>query len=201
MSAKKRKEITKNVPNSISLSGKCLLAVPGISDTRFSRSVVYICANAKDGSMGLIVNRPIIPVKFDELIRHLDVSIKPEDILSRPDILYGGPMESSRGFVLHSSDFTLVSTVNIGGDISITSTLDILDMVAKGQGPKNCLILLGYVSWKEGQLEEELKDNMWLICDGGKELVFDVPYNKRWQKGMEKLGINPNMLSSEQGNS
>ena len=197
MSAKK---INKKKANTISLSGKCLIAVPGISDIRFSRSVIFVCANAKDGSMGLIINRPILPFKFDELLKHLDVAL-PEVTDNAPDIVYGGPVESSRGFVLHSSDFSLASTIDIAGGVSITTTMDILTMVAKGMGPQSCMVALGYVSWKEGQLEEELKGNMWLICDGDKELVFGTPYNKKWQKAMERIGINPNMFSLTQGSS
>jgi putative transcriptional regulator len=201
LTAKENKKTAKNVGKNISLSGKCLIAVPGISDIRFSHSVIFVCANAKDGSMGLIVNRPILPLKFEELLKHLDISL-PEDIVNNtPDIIYGGPMESSRGFVLHSSDFSLASTVDIAGGISITSTLDILDMVAKGTGPQSCMVALGYVSWREGQLEDELKDNMWLICDGDRELVFGTPYSKKWQKAMERIGINPNMFSLTQGSS
>ncbi len=200
MSAKKNNKVTKKSEN-ISLSGKCLIAVPGINDVRFSRSVIFVCANAKDGSMGLIVNRPILPLKFEELSKHLGIPLPDEFSGDVPDVVYGGPMESSRGFVLHSSDFSLASTVDIAAGISITSTLDILDMVAKGSGPHSCMVALGYVSWGQGQLENELKDNMWLICDGDKELVFGTPYSKKWQKAMEKIGINPNMFSLTQGSS
>lgn len=185
--------------NTFSLAGKCLLSVPGIDDARFDKSVIYVCADAKEGSMGIIVNRPIIPVKFDELLKHLDIKIPSDKIIKEPDIVFGGPIESSRGFVLHSADYFLASTVTIDSGIAVTSTLDILEAIATGKGPSQCIIALGYVSWSEGQLEEELRGNVWLVSNADKELIFETPYAKKWQKAMKNLGVDTNLFSSAQG--
>lgn len=196
----KVKKKNKNKTENISLIGKCLISSPGMTDDRFDKSIVYICANSKEGSMGIVINRPIFPVKFAELLKQLDINISSNEVIVSPDIVYGGPVESSRGFVLHSADYFLASTVIVKDNIAITATLDILEAIAKGKGPSQSMIALGYAGWTSGQLEEELKNNNWLITDADEELIFKTPHNQKWKKALAKIGVDPNFLLSGQGN-
>ena len=184
---------------SISLAGKCLVAVPGIEDVRFDRSLIFLCACAKEGAMGLVINRPLVPVKFDEFVSHLNIKVDKDKIKYRPDIIFGGPVESTRGFVIHSADYFLSSTLSIKDGIAITSTLDILGAIAAGRGPKFAMVALGYASWDEGQLEEEMKGNSWVIADADEDLIFKVPYAQKWNAAMERIGVNPSFFASYQG--
>lgn len=193
---KDKKNLTKN----ISLTGKCLISMPGIEDVRFDRSLIYLCANSKDGTMGIVINRPILPVKFPELLKQLEIKVNPEDILFEPDIVYGGPMENTRGFVIHTADYFLASTVVVHEDVAITATLDILEAIALGKGPAKSMVTLGYASWGPGQLEEEIKNSSWLICDADDNLIFSTPHSQKWKNALKKIGVDANMLSSNQGN-
>lgn len=186
--------------NNISLTGKCLIAMPGIDDVRFDRSLIYVCSNSKEGSMGIVINRPIFPVKFPELLKQLDINIPPSEIVFEPDIVYGGPVESTRGFVLHTADYFLATTVIIREEIAITATLDILEAIALGKGPAKSMVALGYASWGAGQLEEELHSSTWLITDADNDLIFTTPHQQKWKSALKKLGVDANMLSSGQGN-
>jgi len=185
---------------SISLAGKCLVAVPGIEDVRFDRSLIFLCACAKEGAMGLVINRPLVPVKFDEFVSHLNIKVEPDKIKYRPDVIFGGPVESTRGFVIHSADYFLSSTLSIKNGIAITSTLDILGAIAAGRGPKSAMVALGYASWEPGQLEEEMKGNSWLVVDADEDLIFNVPFAKKWDAAMERIGVDPSFLTLYQGN-
>lgn len=187
------------------LDGQCLIAMPGMNDTRFSRSVIYLCAHSEDGAMGIIVNKPAPDTRFPELLVQLDV-IPPEQAILLPSqaermqVLRGGPVETKRGFVLHTADFFLESaTLPIDDGICLTATLDILRAIAVGSGPENAILALGYAGWGAGQLESEIQANGWLHCDADPGLLFDAAPDTKYERALHKLGIDPAFLSNEAG--
>jgi putative transcriptional regulator len=187
------------------LDGQCLIAMPGMADQRFSRSVVYVCAHSEDGAMGIIVNKPAGDTKFPDLLVQLDV-IPSEELIRLPSraermqVLRGGPVETKRGFVLHTADFFLESaTLPIDDGISLTATLDILRAIAVGNGPENAVLALGYAGWGAGQLEAEIQSNGWLHCEADTALLFDEGVETKYQRALNKLGIDPAFLSREAG--
>lgn len=187
------------------LDGQCLIAMPGMADTRFSRSVVYVCAHSEDGAMGIIVNKPAADTRFPDLLVQLDV-IPPEELIRLPSqaeklqVLRGGPVETKRGFVLHTADFFLESaTLPIDDGICLTATLDILRAIAIGSGPENAVLALGYAGWGAGQLESEIQANGWLHCAADPALLFDDGIDTKYNRALGKIGIDPAFLSSEAG--
>ncbi|MGO4674478.1 YqgE/AlgH family protein [Bosea sp. 2YAB26] len=187
------------------LDGQCLIAMPGMTDARFSRSVVYICAHSEDGAMGIILNKPAPDTRFPDLLVQLDV-IPSEELIRLPSqaermqVLRGGPVETKRGFVLHSSDFFLESaTLPIDNGICLTATLDILRAIAIGSGPENAVLALGYAGWGAGQLESEIQSNGWLHCAADPALLFDDSIETKYQRALHKIGIDPAFLSSTAG--
>ncbi|GAU81035.1 YqgE/AlgH family protein [Bosea sp. BIWAKO-01] len=187
------------------LDGQCLIAMPGMTDTRFSRSVVYICAHSEDGAMGIILNKPAPDTRFPDLLVQLDV-IPSEELIRLPSqaermrVLRGGPVETKRGFVLHSSDFFLESaTLPIDNGICLTATLDILRAIAIGSGPENAVLALGYAGWGAGQLESEIQSNGWLHCAADPALLFDDSIETKYNRALHKIGIDPAFLSSTAG--
>jgi putative transcriptional regulator len=187
------------------LDGQCLIAMPGMSDQRFARSVVYLCAHSEDGAMGIIVNKPAADTRFPELLVQLDV-IPPDQAIRLPSqaekvkVLRGGPVETKRGFVLHSADFFLESaTLPIDDGICLTATLDILRAIAVGTGPENAVLALGYAGWGAGQLEAEIQSNGWLHCPADEALLFDDALDTKYARALGKLGIDPAFLSKDAG--
>ncbi|MBN8919633.1 MAG: YqgE/AlgH family protein [Rhizobiales bacterium] len=187
------------------LDGQMLVAMPTMQDERFSRSVVYVCAHSTEGAMGIIVNHPATNINFSDLLVQLDV-IPATDLIELPSradaikVLKGGPVETSRGFVLHSSDFFIDdSTLSIDDGVSLTATLDILKAIARGDGPMKAVLALGYAGWAAGQLESEIQENGWLHCDADAELIFGNDVATKYERAMRKIGVNPAMLSSEAG--
>jgi putative transcriptional regulator len=187
------------------LDGQCLIAMPGMADTRFSRSVVYVCAHSEDGAMGIIVNKPAADTRFPDLLVQLDV-IPSEELIRLPSqaeklqVLRGGPVETKRGFVLHTADFFLESaTLPIDDGICLTATLDILRAIAIGSGPENAVLALGYAGWGAGQLESEIQANGWLHCAADPALLFDDGVETKYARALGKIGIDPAFLSSEAG--
>lgn len=187
------------------LDGQCLIAMPGMSDPRFARSVVYLCAHSEDGAMGIIVNKPAADTRFPELLVQLDV-IPPDQAIRLPSqvekvkVLRGGPVETKRGFVLHSADFFLESaTLPIDDGICLTATLDILRAIAVGTGPENAVLALGYAGWGAGQLEAEIQSNGWLHCAADHALLFDDALDTKYARALSKLGIDPAFLSKDAG--
>lgn len=188
---------TENNNNSSFLSGYCLVATPSMEDTRFEHAVIFVCAHSKEGAMGIIVNRKIEQVTFSDLLEQLEL-FPSNDILIN-DVLYGGPVETIRGFVIHSSDYRQSGTLVVNDTIALTATVDILKELANGKGPKNALIALGYSGWAPEQLETELKQNAWLSLPADADLLFNTPLEKKWEAAYSKIGINPLMLSSSGG--
>lgn len=187
------------------LDGQLLIAMPVMEDERFARSVIYVCAHSSEGAMGIIVNRPAGSIDFPELLVQLDI-IKKTDQIKLPEnaesmkVLKGGPVETGRGFVLHSSDFFIEdATLPIDEGICLTATVDILRAIAKGGGPKHAILALGYAGWAPGQLETEIQDNGWLHCAADEDLIFGGDVEEKYLRALRKIGIHPGMLSHEAG--
>ena len=184
--------------NHENLNGKLLIAMPGIGDPRFDKSVVYVCAHSSDGAMGLIINRPAGDLKFNDLLKQLGISAGSQSIQVPVNI--GGPVEHSRGFVLHTTDYAATeATLTVNEDFGMTATRDILSDISRGAGPVACLLALGYSGWGPGQLEEEIRANGWLICDASRDLVFSKDQQDKWDKALAAIGIDPRLLSAKGG--
>jgi len=179
------------------MSGHLLVAMPSMEDLRFARTVIYLCAHSAEGAMGLVVNQVLDSLSFPDLLDQLD--IKPASMGDGTPIHFGGPVESGRGFVLHSADYVQETTLVVDGDIALTATVDILKAIAEGSGPNRSLLALGYAGWGPGQLDSEIKANGWLNVSPDDDLVFGPDLNSKWERAIAKLGIDPSMLSGEAG--
>lgn len=187
------------------LDGQLLIAMPIMDDERFARAVIYVCAHSSEGAMGIIVNRPAGSLDFSDLLVQLDI-IKKGERISLPEsaesmkVLKGGPVETGRGFVLHSSDFFIQdATLPIDDGICLTATVDILKAIASGGGPKHAILALGYAGWAPGQLETEIQGNGWLHCAADADLIFGRDVEEKYLRALNKIGIDPAMLSAEAG--
>jgi putative transcriptional regulator len=194
-----------NAPRQGYLDGQLLVAMPVMGDPRFERSVIYLCAHSADGAMGIMVNRPAGSIDFPELLVQLNI-INKDDQIKLPEtaesmqVLRGGPVDTGRGFVLHSSDFYIENaTLRIDEDICLTATIDILKAIAKGNGPKHAILALGYAGWRPGQLEAEIQGNGWLHCDADADLVFGDDVEDKYARALRKIGVDPGMLSNDAG--
>jgi putative transcriptional regulator len=185
------------------LDGQILVAMPTIQDDRFARTVIYMCAHSAEGAMGIVVNKPAPNVKFHDLLEQLDVIPKEtgEPIRISPvPVLKGGPVETQRGFVLHSADFFIKdSTLSIDQGICLTATLDILKAMARGEGPMSAILALGYAGWAPGQLENEIQANGWLNCVADDDLIFGGMPETKYATALRKIGIDPAQLSADAG--
>jgi putative transcriptional regulator len=187
------------------LDGQLLVAMPSMRDERFARAVIYICAHSSEGAMGIVINQPAPHIKFSDLLVQLEVIPAGERIELPPRageirVLRGGPVETGRGFVLHTADFFIDnSTLPIDEGICLTATLDILKAIARGQGPANAVLALGYAGWAPGQLETEIQSNGWLNCDSDSELLFGPNTEEKYAQAMRKIGIDPGKLASDAG--
>ncbi|SFD46485.1 YqgE/AlgH family protein [Roseivivax sediminis] len=180
------------------LTGKLLIAMPGMGDQRFQNSVVFVCAHSGDGAMGLIVNKPTPEIDFGMLLDQLSIEAV-EDVTDEP-VHFGGPVETGRGFVLHSPDYTsVVTTLEVTDTFHMTATLDILEEIGRGEGPANRIMCLGYAGWGPGQLESEFAANGWLACDATHALVFGTPNGQKWRAALASMGVEALSLSSEGG--
>ena len=187
------------------LDGQMLIATPTMQDERFNRSLIYVCAHSAEGAMGIIVNQPAPNINFPELLVQLDV-IPAAELIQLPPraenliVLKGGPVETGRGFVLHSADFFIEnSTLPIDEGICLTATLDILKAIARGKGPQSAILALGYAGWAPGQLESEINNNGWLHCASDTDLLFGVDIADKYERALKKIGIMPGHLSSDVG--
>ena len=187
------------------LDGQMLIAMPAMGDDRFERAVIYVCAHSSEGAMGIIVNQAAGNISFSELLVQLDV-VPEADRIELPvradavKVLKGGPVETGRGFVLHSADFFIQdSTLPIDEGICLTATLDILKAIARGTGPASAILALGYAGWAPGQLETEIQQNGWLHCAADSDLIFGTDIERKYDKAMRKIGIDLSMLSSDSG--
>jgi len=187
------------------LDGQLLIAMPLMSDPRFARSVVYLCAHSEEGAMGLIINQRAPHISFPDLLERLGIvrseteDDRSRDILSK-SIHVGGPVETGRGFVLHSSDyFANDSTLPIEDGVCLTATIDILKAIAAGEGPDQAILALGYAGWSPGQLENEIQANGWLNCPADPDLIFDPDLESKYTRAFAKIGIDPSHLVSDAG--
>jgi len=187
------------------LDGQLLVAMPVMGDPRFERSVIYLCAHSPEGAMGIMVNRPAGSIDFPQLLMQLNIINKSEEIklsssAESMKVLSGGPVDTGRGFVLHSSDYFIANaTLKINDGVCLTTTVDILKAIAKGKGPQHAILALGYAGWRPGQLESEIQDNGWLHCDADAELIFGDDVEDKYDRALRKIGIDPGMLSNEAG--
>lgn len=182
-----------------------LIAMPGIGDPRFERSVIFMCAHNSSGAMGLIVNKAAPLMFFSDLVSQLNIPVLkdmaslPPDIVNLP-VLFGGPVEQNRGFVLHSKDYFVKSaSMAIRGNVALTATVEVLEALARGKGPNKVALALGYAGWVGGQLEDEIKHNGWLTCEPDEQLLFGIDHDAKYGHALSKLGVDPSMLSTEAG--
>ena len=185
------------IVSSTYLVGQFLVSMPAMGDPRFESTVIYMCNHAADGAMGLIINRPIEDLAFRDILAQLD--IKPSRGCDDIRVHRGGPVETSRGFVLHSADYKRDGTLIVADDIALSATTEILRAIAVGDGPTRSLMALGYAGWGEGQLDEEIKRNAWLSVPADPDLLFSEDLSSKWVRALAILGINPAMLSASAG--
>ena len=182
----------------MNLTGQMLIAMPGMGDPRFAHAVVLLCAHSSDGAMGLIVNKSVEGMALDALFDQL--SIESEGESGKTSVYFGGPVETGRGFVLHTPDYrSELSTLEVDGRFSMTATQDILEDIAAGKGPSGALVALGYSGWGPGQLEGEIAENGWLVGEPSQALVFHTDVAEIWPEAMKMLGIDPITLSATAG--
>ena len=187
------------------LDGQMLIAMPGIGDPRFERSVIYICAHNDSGAMGIIVNKTAPLMLFSDLVSQLNIPAaaevhEPPPALMNLPVLFGGPVEQNRGFVLHSKDYFAANvSMGVQADVALTATVEVLEAMLKGVGPRQAALALGYSGWVGGQLEDEIKHNGWLTCEADEQLLFGFEYDAKYAHALGKIGVDPSMLSSEAG--
>ncbi|WP_300036592.1 YqgE/AlgH family protein [uncultured Roseobacter sp.] len=187
-----------NSENGLHLAGRLLVAMPAMDDPRFEQSVVLICDYSQKGAMGLILNKVTDDIRMSDVLDQLEIE-PTEEARSMP-VHFGGPVETGRGFVLHSGDYqSALHTLAVPGGFGMTATLDILEEIAKGEGPKRALMMLGYAGWGPGQLESEIARNGWLIAEGSQRLVFGTAARLQWLEALKTMGVDPVLLSSEAG--
>ena len=180
------------------LTGRVLIAMPGMGDPRFAGSVVLLCAHSPEGAMGIIVNKPIHEMTMRDLFEQL--SITQEGDANKTPLFFGGPVETGRGFVLHTDDYhSGLSSLEVGGGFRMTATQDILEDIAAGRGPRAAMVALGYSGWGPGQLEAEIAENGWLIGESSEALVFETALEGIWARALKELGIDPLTLSATAG--
>jgi len=200
----KKTQRTDHIKSSGYLDGQLLLAMPSMNDSRFHRSVIYMCAHSHEGAMGLIINQQADHITLPRLLEQLEIP----SIVSKPAAIrvksmavhVGGPVETSRGFVLHSADyFVAESTLPIDGKVCLTATIDVLKAIATGRGPDRAILALGYAGWAPGQLEREIQANGWLSCPADTDLVFDTNLDSKYGRALDRLGVNPLHLVATAG--
>jgi putative transcriptional regulator len=182
---------------STSLTNHFLIAMPGLQDPNFSRTVTYICEHTEQGAMGIVINRPM-DIRLGEVLSQLDIETQDPGVLDT-FVYLGGPVQTERGFVLHSSGQSYESTLCITPEICVTTSRDVLEAIADGRGPARKLIALGYAGWGGGQLEVEMSANAWLSGPADGEIIFRLPADGRWQAAANLLGVDLNLLSGEAG--
>ena len=182
----------------MNLTGQLLISMPSLQDERFFKTVIYLCAHSKDGAMGIIINKKIDYDLYPDLLEQLGID-KPMDN-KKLFIRYGGPVESGRGFILHSDEIIQKESLTIDSGIALTSTSEFFENLSKGKGPKNSIFALGYAGWGAGQLENEIIANSWMTLSTDSKFLFDEEVNNKWSQAYNLLGIDPNKLSHHSGN-
>lgn len=191
----------KNTNTGHYLNGHILLAMPAIGDPRFHRSAIYVCAHDEKGAMGIVINNVIPNLEFGNLLKDLDIKSDiniPKQLNNLP-ILHGGPVETTRGFLIHSNDFEQEDTVKVQKDIHVTGTIDALIALSEAQMPEHLIFALGYAGWSAGQLEQEVRDNAWLTLPATTDLIFNPEISDIWNLGLKTIGVSADKLSSLTG--
>jgi len=179
-------------------SGQLLMAMPGISDPRFERALILVCAHDEQHAMGVTVNRPVDGLTLPDLLGRLE--IQGAAMLAPELVLMGGPVERERGFVVHTGDYAGEHSLTVGPDLGLTATREVLEAIATGVGqPRRAFLALGYAGWGAGQLEAEIKENVWLTCEPDEALIFDSDYDTKWARALSKIGVDPDRLSAIAG--
>jgi putative transcriptional regulator len=190
----------------INLTNHFLIAMPGLEDSLFGKSVVYVCEHTARGALGLVINKPT-DMNLPALFEKVELGLRRADLTDKP-VFHGGPVQTERGFVLHEpiyvgadnqSETLYASTMSIPGGLEMTTSKDVLEALASGNGPKKVLITLGYAAWGEGQLESELGENSWLTVDATREVIFDTPVADRYERALGLLGLQSWMISNQVG--
>ncbi|MBT5572033.1 MAG: YqgE/AlgH family protein [Alphaproteobacteria bacterium] len=190
--------MTENIrDNDDNFVGQVLLAMPAMSDPRFERSVIFVCAHNEDGAMGVVINKTIDSIDFRELLDQLDIPVN--DAARDVAVHFGGPVENQRGFVLHSIDYRHDDTLVVDDQVGLTATLDVLRDLAQGQGPENSILTLGYAGWGPGQLEAEFQENAWLSVPASSDLLFKVANHDKWERAFNSIGVDLSVLSGTSG--
>jgi putative transcriptional regulator len=181
----------------MNLTDQFLIAMPRLLDPNFFQTVTYIFSHNDQGAMGIVINRPL-NLDLGEILTQMNLPTSIIHVQNMP-VYDGGPVKTDRGFVIHEPDARWQSTIRVSDDVEVTTSKDILESISKGQGPRKSFIALGYAGWGAGQLEQEIKDNCWLNAPSGPALIFDAPFEKRWELAVGSLGINMQNLSSQIG--
>jgi putative transcriptional regulator len=195
--AGRRRAARRTPPAGDYLTGQLLIAMPGMQDPRFAGSVICLCAHSAEGAMGLVLNKPVDGISFDDLLRQLELEPRPPE--RRLRMVLGGPVENGRGFVLHTTDWSSDDSLQVNGELALTASLDILKAVAGGGGPRQGVLALGYAGWGPGQLESEIQRNAWLSVNPDEALLFREEAGRMWRQAMAKLKVDPLLLSGAAG--
>ena len=179
------------------LGGQVLIAMPSLQDPRFARTVICLCAHSPDGAMGIVLNKPLEGLSFDELLKQL--GLQPVPPQRRIRLFQGGPVEGGRGFVLHTLDWSNDQSLRVAEDLALTASVDILSAIAGGGGPREGILALGYAGWGPGQLEDEIQANAWLSVTPDEALLFGDDGDRKWLQAMAKLKVDPALLSGAAG--
>ena len=187
----------------INLTNHFLIAMPGLSDELFGRSVVFMCEHSERGALGLVINKPS-DILLPRLFEKVDLALGRDDLATQP-VFQGGPVQTERGFVLHDAidagegETVYASTLSIPGGLEMTTSRDVLEAMSSGAGPRRVFVTLGYASWGQGQLESEITENSWLTVEADPSVIFDAPVEQRYERAMALLGLQPWMLSPDAG--
>ncbi len=189
--------------STLDLRGHFLIAMPGLRDDRFARSVVLVCSHSDEGAMGFVLNKRVVTPTFMEILEELDLDMeiaRQKRVRSEIDVFSGGPVEQGRGFVIHTLDYGSPGTTRVGDLGGVTATLDVLRALSGPHPPQKSIVVLGYSGWSAGQLEQELAQNAWLTVPATPKLLFDTAYDSRYTAALATLGVSEEMLSSQAGN-
>jgi len=179
------------------LAGQVLIAMPSMNDPRFARTVVYLCLHSADGALGIVLNKPLDGLSFSDLLKQLNIDPAPPE--RKLPMYQGGPVDTGRGFVLHTTDWVQDASLRVNEQVALTASIDVLKEVARGGGPRRGILALGYAGWGPGQLDREIQQNSWLSVAADEALVFDPDSDSKWQRALAKLGVDPSLLSGAAG--
>ena len=179
------------------LTDQFLIAMPSLADPNFHGTVTYLCAHNEEGAMGIVINRPL-ELTLSEVLEHLEMTVEDRSLSGVP-VLEGGPVQRERGFVIHEPAGDWDTVLKVGARIGVATSRDILAVMARGEGPPRALGALGYAGWGAGQLDREVLENAWLSGPADSEIIFDVPYEQRWERATRRLGVDPERLVGQAG--